>query len=141
MPTPEIIRRFWTRHPWCTDSFIALLGALFAVVSTQTVLRRRRIPRVALAKATGNAALMFVLQSSLLMFGACLHLPFKESGATSRLPIGQRNRNGANDWPSNARASRSELLALPFQEGRGAGVAFDVGIRKVRPDCYPPVGH
>lgn len=100
---PGVIRRFWTRHPWFTDCLIAVLygipaiigslvsavvvsavsgdgptaavlGPLFAVVSTAAVLLRRRLPLIALAMATGSAALLFLVQSGFLLGGVCLLL-------------------------------------------------------------------
>ncbi len=103
---PGAVRRFWTRHPWFTDSLIAALygltaivgtimaatvgpaavissthalwgwiaAAIATVISTVAVLLRRRIPLIALAMATGSAAVVTATQAGFLDFGVCLLL-------------------------------------------------------------------
>jgi signal transduction histidine kinase len=99
---PGVIRRFWARHPWLTDSLIAalyaipiLLGAftvmavdpaveavpaiavsapVVAGVSIVSVLFRRRIPLIALAVSIGCAALTVTSLNGILSLGVCFTL-------------------------------------------------------------------
>lgn len=99
---PGVIRRFWARHPWVTDSLIAafyaipivlgtlvlaarspaatgaamldVLGIVSASVSVAAVLFRRRIPLTALATSIACATVVFPWQGSLLAFGICFLL-------------------------------------------------------------------
>ncbi|KQV07784.1 sensor histidine kinase [Leifsonia sp. Root112D2] len=99
---PGVIRRFWARHPWVTDSLITafyaipvlvgtivlaarpssdagaavldVLGIVFATVSVAAVLLRRRIPLTALGVSIFCATIAFPWQGSLLAFGICFLL-------------------------------------------------------------------
>jgi signal transduction histidine kinase len=89
---PGVIRRFWARHPWLTDSLIAavylipvalsltvmadrpastigLLGPALALVSAAAVLFRRRTPLVALAVTIGCSVITFSSDAGLLGVG------------------------------------------------------------------------
>ncbi|MEO8907770.1 MAG: hypothetical protein ABI310_06785, partial [Microbacteriaceae bacterium] len=94
LPTaPGVIRRFWARHPWWTDSLIAAIylipalagsitlmversGAasgviepILALVSGAGVLFRRRTPLFALAVTIGCAALTIASDGGFLVVG------------------------------------------------------------------------
>ena len=99
---PGVIRRFWARHPWLTDSLIAavyalpiVLGALSIMAGTRTthgfdptdvfgpvlaaisiaaVLFRRQTPLLALAVTVVCAALTVSSLNAILTFGVCFTL-------------------------------------------------------------------
>lgn len=94
---PGVIRRFWARHPWLTDSLItafyalpilfgaltvmgvnqavravpiiAVSGPVLGFVSVAAVLFRRRIPLLALAVSIGCAALTVASLNGILTVG------------------------------------------------------------------------
>lgn len=99
---PGLIRRFWVRHPWWMDSFIAAAyavpavvgslriaafsstlqgtvglgatGLVLALASAAAVLFRRRTPLTALVVTVLCAALTFSAQNGFLVVGICLVL-------------------------------------------------------------------
>ncbi|HWU47255.1 MAG TPA: histidine kinase [Humibacter sp.] len=106
---PGVIRQFWQRHPWLTDSLIAaayalpallataflarrsgdlpadVLIALCALASIAAVLFRRRAPLVTFAVALAATALVFSFSDVPLALGLCAVL--------YSIPVYDSNRN------------------------------------------------
>jgi Signal transduction histidine kinase len=106
---PGLIRQFWQRHPWLTDSLIAaayalpallatvvlarrtgdlsveVLFALCTLASVAAVLFRRRAPLVAFAVALASTALLFSFSDGPLALGLCAVL--------YSVPVYDSNRN------------------------------------------------
>jgi len=128
---PGVIRLFWQRHPWLTDSLIAgvyaipvLLGALVfsantmrpiqdallflcAAGSVAAVLFRRRAPLIAFAISLTAAAIPFSVTDGVFVFGLCLLL--------YAVPVYSSNRNA---WVALGCSAAVLLIAsvLPWPE-------------------------